>query len=349
MTEPSTQLPTDVENDPVHLAAADWFVRLRSTEVSVEETLEWQNWLNESPAHAVAFARIEEVSQVLRAVPVPPASSARQLARDRYDGSVSLTDWKASRLPGRPWIALGLAASVAIVALTATFWKTTIPNTFATAVGENRTVTLTDGSIITLGGDTRMEVAYSENVRAIELASGEALFRVAKDPARPFKVRAGDATVIAVGTEFNVQRGSDHSIVSVTDGHVLVEPVAHLIPVSVMHEFLPKLRAVDLHAGEQTWAGSAGIDEPTTVQDRNAVTAWQTGHLAFRLQPLRYVLEDVNRYARKPIVTEGDNVGTLMITGTVERENIAGWVASLQRAFDLQAIEEPDRIVIRAR
>jgi ferric-dicitrate binding protein FerR (iron transport regulator) len=61
------------------------------------------------------------------------------------------------------------------------------------------------------------------------------------------------------------------------------------------------------------------------------------------------VLEDVNRYARKPIVLEGDNVGALMITGTVERENIAGWVASLERAFDLRATEEPDRIVIRMR
>jgi ferric-dicitrate binding protein FerR (iron transport regulator) len=61
------------------------------------------------------------------------------------------------------------------------------------------------------------------------------------------------------------------------------------------------------------------------------------------------VLEDVNRYAPKPIVLQGDALGALVITGTVERANIAGWVGSLERAFDLQATEEADRIVIRPR
>jgi transmembrane sensor len=216
-------------------------------------------------------------------------------------------------------------------------------------VGETRDVSLSDGSIVALGGDTEIKVVLSVKSRSVELARGEALFRVAKDAARPFKVLAGDATIIAVGTAFNVERSSDHAIVSVTDGHVLVEPVAHFLPVSVVHEFMPKLRAVHLDAGEQTTAGRAGIEEPIRLADPAAVTAWQTGRLAFRLRPLRYVLEEVNRYSPKPIVAESDDVGALMITGTVERGNIAGWVGSLERAFDLQATEEADRIVIRAR
>jgi ferric-dicitrate binding protein FerR (iron transport regulator) len=85
------------------------------------------------------------------------------------------------------------------------------------------------------------------------------------------------------------------------------------------------------------------------VEDPTAATAWQSGRLAFHLQPLRYVLEDVNRYASKPIVFEGGNLGELVITGTVERENIKGWIGSLERAFDLEAVEDEDRIVIRAR
>jgi ferric-dicitrate binding protein FerR (iron transport regulator) len=78
-------------------------------------------------------------------------------------------------------------------------------------------------------------------------------------------------------------------------------------------------------------------------------TGWQIGHLAFRLQPLRYVLEDVNRYAHKHIVLENESMGALIITGTVERENIGGWVKSLEYAFDLEATEEADQIVLRAR
>jgi transmembrane sensor len=347
MTNP-TQF-AEIERDPTHLAAAEWYVRLHSSEVSIEDTLAWQCWLKESPANSQAFARIEEVSYVLRAVAVPSGVSASRFARDRYDASVPLKDWKEGHVSRRIWTAVAIAASCAILAVTIASWKTSSPSEFSTVVGENRNVALSDGSSIALGGDTRLEVALSETVRTVELAKGEALFTVAKDAARPFKVHAGDANIVAVGTAFDVRRGSDHAIVAVANGRVLVEPAGHFLPVFVMHEFMPKLRPVHLDAGEQTTAGIGGIDEPTKVQDLAAITAWQTGRLAFRLRPLRYVLEDVNRYAPKRIVLEGDDVGALMITGTVERTNIAGWVKSLERAFDLRAAEEPDRIVIRSR
>jgi transmembrane sensor len=348
MAEHRMPFSHEIENDPLHLAAADWFVRLQSTEVSLEETLAWQAWLYEDPANAEAFARIEEISQALRDVPAPAALPAALIAGDRYDASVPIGDWKPRAAQRWPWAALSVAASFALIAVVFAFWKTPAEtNAFETAVGENRSVTLADGSIISLGGDTRIEVALSENLRAIELTRGEALFKVAKDSARPFKVRAGDATIIAVGTEFNVERDSDRAVVSVTEGRVVVKPVAGLLPVSLLQEFKPKLRSVRVSAGQQTTAGSAGIEEPTKMED--PATGWQIGHLAFRLQPLRYVLEDVNRYARKPIVLETESMGTLVITGTVERENIGGWVKSLEHAFDLRATEEADQIILRAR
>jgi transmembrane sensor len=347
MVEQNMPFSTEIENDPIHLAAADWFVRLQSSDVSLEETLAWQAWMHESPLNAEAFARIDEISHALCAVPIPAGVPAALLARDRYDASVPIGEWKPRRAPRWPWAALGVAASFGLIALVAV-WKTpAATNAFETAVGENRSVTLADGSIVALGGDTRIEVALSRNVRAIELARGEALFKVAKDSARPFKVRAGDATIVAVGTEFNVERDSDRAVVSVTEGRVVVNPVTGLLPVSLLQEFKPKLRSVHVSAGQQTTAGSAGIEEPTKMQD--PATGWQIGHLAFRLQPLRYVLEDVNRYAKKPIVLETESMGALVITGTVERENIAGWVKSLEHAFDLQATEEADQIVLRPR
>jgi transmembrane sensor len=347
MTNKAIPFSTDIERDPTHLAAADWFVRLQSTDVSIEETLAWQAWLNENPTNAQAFARIEEISQVLRDVPAPSAVSARQFARDRYDASVPIKDWDQPDVRP-PWMVIAVAATFAILTLTFLFWKTPpAANTFSTAIGENRTVALSDGSTIALGADTYITVALSEKERNIELTKGEALFMVAKDAARPFKVHAGDATIVAVGTAFNVERDSDRAVVSVTEGRVVVEPVSHFLPVSVLHEFKPKLRSVHLVAGQQTTAGSAGIEEPTKME--NSATDWQTGHLAFHLQPLRYVLEDVNRYAQKPIVLASDDVGALVITGTVERENIPGWIKSLERAFDLQATEEADQITLRAR
>ena len=347
MTNQAIPCSTDIDRDPTHLAAADWLVRLQSTDVSIEDTLAWQAWLNENPTNARAFARIEEISQVLRDVPAPSAVSPRQLARDRYDASVPIKDWNQPHAR-RPWTSIAVAASLATLALTWAYWKTPpAANAFSTAIGEHRNVTLSDGSTIALGADTHITVALSEKERDIELTKGVALFMVAKDATRPFKVHAGDATIVAVGTAFNVERDSDRAVVSVTEGRVVVEPVSHFLPVSVLHEFKPKLRSVHLVAGQQTTAGSAGIEEPTKMED--PATGWQIGHLAFHLQPLRYVIEDVNRYAQKPIVLAGDNVGALVITGTVERENIAGWVKSLERAFDLQATEEAGQIILRAR
>jgi transmembrane sensor len=348
MAEERLPCTDEIESDPLHLAAADWFVRLQSTEVSLEETLAWQAWLGENSANARAFARIEEVSQALRDLPAPASVPSALLSSDRYDASVPIRDWRP-RGPSRwIWPTSSIAASFVLFALVFTLWKTPAETkTFETEIGENRSVTLSDGSIIALGGDTRVAVALSEKVRAIELTRGEALFKVAKDTARPFKVRAGDATIIAVGTEFNVERNSDRAVVSVTEGRVVVKPITGLLPVSLLQEFKPKLRSVRVSAGQQTTAGSAGIEEPTKMED--PATGWQIGHLAFRLQPLRYVLEDVNRYAHKPIILESEGMGTLVITGTVERENIGGWVKSLEHAFDLQATEEADRIVLRAR
>jgi transmembrane sensor len=349
MTNPTAPIPTDVERDPTHLAAAEWFVRLHSPDVSVEETLALQDWLNESPHHAQAFARIEEVSQAVRRVSTPAAVVTRRMARDRYDGSMPLKDWKEPQ--ARRWsrVTLAAAAVCAGVVFSTLFWKTSSPNTFSTVVGENRLVTLSDGSTISLGGNTRIAVVVTEKERTVELAKGEALFTVAKDPARPFKVRAGDATVVALGTAFDVQRDSDRAIVSVTEGRVLVEPAVDFLPVSLLQEFKPNLRTVRLIAGQQTTAGRTGIAEPSQVEDPAGPTAWQSGRLAFHLQPLRYVLEDVNRYASKPVVLAEASLGELVITGTVERDNIKGWVGSLERVFDLQAVEEDDRIVIHAR
>jgi transmembrane sensor len=349
MTNPNTPIPTDVERDPAHLAAAEWLVRLQGTAVSVEDTLAWQGWLNESPRNAQAFARLEEVAQALRSVPVPSAVPASRLAGDRYDGSIPLKDWREPRSARWPWMALAVAAACAGIGFAILFWKTPNPNTFTTGIGATRQITLSDGSTISLGGDTRLTVMLSEDARTVELIRGEALFKVAKDATRPFRVRAGDATIVAVGTAFDVQRDSDRAIVSVTEGRVLVEPAADFLPVAVLRGFKPNLRAVRLDAGQQTTAGSTGIEEPSQVDDPAAATAWQTGRLAFHLQPLRYVLEDVNRYAAKPIVFEGAGLGALLITGTVEPQNIIGWISSLERAFDLQAIEEDDRIVLRAR
>jgi hypothetical protein len=53
-----------------------------------------------------------------------------------------------------------------------------------------------------------------------------------------------------------------------------------------------------------------------------------------------------NPYAPKPIVVADDRIGSLRITGTVVDDNVQEWVASLENAFPLRAVEEQERILL---
>ncbi len=89
--------------------------------------------------------------------------------------------------------------------------------------GDQRTIRLDDGSIIHLNSQSRVHVRYSSGERLIELEQGQALFDVVRDATRPFRVRAGSADILAVGTQFDVYRRSGGDLtVTVVEGKVAV-------------------------------------------------------------------------------------------------------------------------------
>jgi transmembrane sensor len=363
--------PREAEQDPIYMVAADWLVRLRQPDLSLSDTLSWQRWMDQDPRHRQAFLDLEEVWEKLGAVPTQPQSAPEALKADNYDGSVSVSAWMARRMhsEGRsrqPWrltrlFALGSAlphpmrwAAAAVVLTLVAFGS--LPaliagrqqvRTFETAVGQNASVRLSDGSEVHLGGHTRIDVSLNAQLRQIDLLSGEAFFVVARDRARPFKVRAGSATVTAVGTEFNVRRSQDRVTVSVLEGRVLVQPMAPLLPIA----WFPGSRAVGsaeaVSSGQRSTVTGRGAESTQAVGDASSAVAWQQGRLAFEAEPLRDVVQDVNRYADKPIVIADERIGNLQVTGTVAEANIMGWVGSLEAAFGIHADIQSDRIVLR--
>ena len=94
---------------------------------------------------------------------------------------------------------------------------------YRTAIGGLQDVPLPDGSVITLSSDSRILVTLSRSERHIDLQQGEAFFKVAKDPSRPFVVSAGDRRAIAVGTRYDVRRDAADLRVIVTQGVVRLE------------------------------------------------------------------------------------------------------------------------------
>ena len=81
---------------------------------------------------------------------------------------------------------------------------------------------LQDGSQVTLDTSSSIRVEESDSRRLVRLLAGRARFQVARDPARPFIVRAGGQQVIALGTVFTVTSEADQTSIVLENGQVMV-------------------------------------------------------------------------------------------------------------------------------
>lgn len=106
-------------------------------------------------------------------------------------------------------------------------------------------------------------------------------------------------------------------------------------------------KAAAVNAGHSTVVDHGKIQMTRALSTEAGVIGWEHGRLAFEAAPLREVVEDVNRYTKKPIVIADEQTGDLMITGTVTNTDVAGWVASLVSTLSIRAEVLPDRIVLR--
>jgi transmembrane sensor len=93
------------------------------------------------------------------------------------------------------------------------------------AVGVIDQRTLPDGSKLTLGPDSALQIDFSPTSRSINLLDGMAMFDVTDDPARPFEVRTGAlvARTNPGAASFEVRQNSGSSLVGVGSGSVKVE------------------------------------------------------------------------------------------------------------------------------
>ena len=348
----------DADVDAIYAQAAEWIVRLRAVDVTAEDIASWQRWIQLDARHGTAFERLEEVgSQIAqlgssRARPSPP--TRRALARDSYDGSIPIRLWSKSRpLESRRLGLLvwgrGLIAVLSFGLVLSFAWRlheSTFSTVYRTRIGQNRNVRLRDGSRITLGGDSQIAVDFDPRMRRVALLHGEAFFSVAKNPQRPFELTVGHAVLVDVGTSFDVRRAARRTVISVLEGRVAVRTRATRTEASARINPAGSASVV-LGANESTIVDADRIEPVSRISDPAAVTAWMSGQLAFRWQPLGQVLEQVNRYSTKPIVAANPKVANLEITGTVVEQSVPEWIASLRTAIGIEADEQPNRIVLR--
>ncbi len=221
---------------PVSDQAAEWFIRLRDRDLTTSDRRKFVRWLKHSPSHIAEFMRLCNLYGRVKRAKVPAllpdevASNVvplmqRELAPPEPELDPELEP--ESQQPLRPTIfgsrKLLFAAAACCLLLIGVIANIVVTsNKVETRPGEWRTVQLADGSVVSAGPNTLVQVDYSDAMRRINLQRGEAMFKVKKDESRPFIVNAGGALARAVGTRFGVERRDDRVRVTVEEGTVAV-------------------------------------------------------------------------------------------------------------------------------
>lgn len=316
--------------------AADWYARLRSDDVSAMDALRFRAWLGGDPARRQEFEAIDafwaDVGAIEQSPEVRGIKESIAASRRRKSGWLKQATWSI--------------AATLVLAVTGGWlvWEHWSEDRYSTDVGEQRTVPLADGSIITLNTNTEVKLHYSSTTRAVELLRGQANFEVGKDPGRPFIVRAGAGSVRALGTVFDVYKNAEKVTVTLIDGKVAVTHGG-----SSQQGVSPGEAAdIVLAAGEQvSFAKAEGSLQRASV-DVTRVTAWRARKLDFSNTPIREAIAEANRYSRDQIVLESTQLGNARISGVFEAGKIDLVVEGLQTYFNLDARRTDDhRILLR--
>lgn len=318
--------------------AAAWRVRL--TEAGLESSAALEAWLAEDAANEAAWRQVAAPWNLLSEhATIPEVMAARRAALARA-GTQSASD---SRSGAVRWFALA-AGVIAAVAITLWWWNAS-PAEYGTESGERRVVTLEDGSKVSLDSNSLVQVRYSGDARHLKLARGQARFDVAHQARRPFVVDAGDRTVVATGTSFNIDLRESQVVVTLIEGHVIVTSRAPRLP-AVAQPKSPA-PAVRLEAGETLTASIDTVAPPRIEKAQlDTVTAWESGRLIFDNETLAAVVDRIGRYSGQRIVIADSHVAQLRISGVFNVGDVTTFVDTVSRYLPVRATPGYDGTIV---
>lgn len=254
----------------VERTAAAWLVRREEGPLSASEAQAFDRWLAANPANRQALVRMERLWNKLGPVEPAPRPASRTWPRVT---------------------AIALAATVLLTLAIGSILTGTTESRYSTD-RELRTITLEDGTRVTLDANTRLSTSLSATRRTVELFAGKARFAVSHDPSRPFTVHAGPLRARALGTVFDVAYNNAEGVsVAVLEGSVEVvaaapgkEPESHL----------------GSPGDTVTWQRHSQT-KVSSGSNLQLLSNWAEGRLVFRGEAASTALEQVNRYERAPL------------------------------------------------
>jgi transmembrane sensor len=214
-------------------------------------------------------------------------------------------------------------------------WSYLQRGVYSTDIGEQRTLALTDGSTVELNARTKIRVAYTDQTRTIELLEGQALFKVAKDPNRPFVVGSDGTRVRAVGTQFDVYKKSNGTQVTVVEGRVaLTVPASGVLGVSGLSREVPTA-----HRGSaeetQGFSGSSrppnGVDA-TNIGDTAPASTERASH-ALQVQLGEVLLSAGEQLTVSAVIPANARIQEIQSVPVPQLANIEATTAWTQQRF----------------
>jgi transmembrane sensor len=312
------------EGAAIRACASQWVIARREHgDWSEESQKALDAWLRQSPAHLVAFLRIDSAwKKANRLAALKPA--ARTHVWERM----------------RPMM-LRFAAALTAIAIVGLVGKSVIPQTsdekvYSTSSGDRATISLKDGSRIELNVDTTVRLANDGAERRVWLDKGEAYFSVKHDVTRPFVVMVNGHRIVDVGTKFLVRRSDASVRVALMEGSIRFDPRedraqsgATLKPGDVLVASADKI---------------ALTREPVT-RLANEIS-WRNDLVVFEHTTLAEAVAEINRYGRKKLVVADPQTGARKISGAFPASNSELFARVARTALDLKIEERGDTIVI---
>lgn len=318
MSAPATPSSSDVME-----TAGAWALRVEGGLSRADET-RLAAWLDAATDHRAAYEAVLEA----------------ELTLQRHGADEALMAMRRAALKARPerrirvrTMAAGLAAA-ALAAGVLGWWGAAYVLGFSggagdamqnaryvTANGERATVTLADGSVLTLNADSAAEVTFDRRSRTVRLMRGQAQFLVAHDASRPFEVLADGRQVTAVGTAFDVLLLPDALRIAMLDG---------VVRVSSMRQ----AEVQTLSKGEVMTA-RPGQSVSIRRADTTRLAGWREGVVYFEETPLREAVEEMSRYTRFPLTVADEQAAGLCVSGAFRITEAESFAETMTDLFPL--------------
>jgi transmembrane sensor len=322
--------------------AASWVIELGEGELDAQQRAQLDRWLRRSPEHVQAFLEISAAWEESSRLQAPSDADLEALiARVRSESNVvPLAGNVGNRAPTAKResrsVGLWLATAASVLLMVGSLAWLTVPrgNSYSTGIGEQRFITLADGSVVQLNSQSRLRVRFSDSERLVELSEGQALFEVFRDASRPFVVESNGTRVKAVGTQFDVKHRKQGIVVTVLEGRVAVTASARDPDAT---------QPLYLAAGDRVILGSNAAPRTERANIDDAV-AWTHRRLVFEDAPLTEVIDEFNRHNVRRVVLTDAALEGFHIRGTFDANKPERLVTFLSQRFDLSIVETQEEI-----